>query len=287
MQRFAYLRPETLSDALAMLKRFGAKAKPLLGGTDLLVRVQKGMAAPEAVIDLKRVREIDDSVEIGDAETTIGARLVLSDLVRHDHLQRQYPALVEAASAVGSVQIRNRATLVGNLCNASPAADTAPPLVIYGGSVTIAGTGGLRRVPLNDFFRGPGKTACSPGELVIAVTVPIPPCPFGAAFSRLTRRRGADLAIINVACAIDAAGVATFAFGAVGPTVIAARDDSGTLSGRELPERRRKALLKSLIQKTSPISDVRSGEAYRRAMLLELSRRTWGRALQRYEAQAR
>ena len=225
---------------------------------------------------------------------------MISDLLRHDHIQKHYPALVEAASTVGSVQIRNRATVVGNLCNASPAADTTPALAIYGASVTIAGSAGPRRVPLGDFFLGPGKTACSAGEIVIAVTLPIPPQPFGSAFGRLTRRRGVDLAIINLACAIDGVagvspvgltpgtaiprGVVTFAFGAVGPTVIVARDDSGTLFRRD--ESQRDEILKSLIQKTSPISDVRSGEEYRRAMLLKLSRRVLERALQRYEQQA-
>jgi carbon-monoxide dehydrogenase medium subunit len=284
MKGFQYLRPESLTEALAMLGRFGAGAKPLIGGTDLMVRVQKGQADLDAVIDLKRVEDISASIGADAAGVTIGARLVLADLVQNVHIQKHYPALVEAASIVGSIQIRNRATLVGNICNASPAADTVPPLMIYGAGVTVAGTEGQRSVPLNDFFLGPGKTICGPSELVVAVQIPIPPQPFGSAFGRLTRRKGVDLATINLACAIDEEGVTTFVFGAAGPTAITARDESGKLAKRDLPEAQREEILKSLIHRTSPISDVRSGKEYRQAMLLTIGRRVLYQARRRYDS---
>jgi carbon-monoxide dehydrogenase medium subunit len=270
------------------------RARPLLGGTDLLVRIQRGQAEPEAVVDLKRVRDIDDRIEIEGGITSIGARAVLSDLVRHERMRTTYPALVEAASIVGSIQIRNRATLVGNICNASPAADTVPPLMIYGASVVVAGSSngghgeaGRRRVPLQDFFLGPGKTVCSPSELVVAVHVPVPQEPFGSAFGRLTRRRGVDLATINMACSIDAEGLTTFVFGAAGPTPILARDETGELADADLPQSRQDELLQSLLEKTSPISDVRSGREYRQAMLLTIGRRVLRQAqARRSKAQA-
>ncbi len=286
MKSFQYLRPESLTEALAMLERFGTGARPLLGGTDLMVRVQKGQADLDAVIDLKRVEDISASIETDAAGVTIGARLVLADLVQNEHIQKHYPALVEAASVVGSIQIRNRATLVGNICNASPAADTVPALMIYGAAVTVAGTEGRRSVPLNDFFLGPGKTVCGPSELVIAVQIPIPPQSFGSAFGRLTRRKGVDLATINMACAVDAEGVTTFVFGAAGPTAVTARDESGKLARRDLPEAQREEILKSLIHRTSPISDVRSGKEYRQAMLLAIGRRVLFQAWQRYDLKA-
>lgn len=283
MRNYQYLRPDTLEEALFIMERFGAQARPLLGGTDLMVRIQKGQAEPEAVVDLKRVRDIEDSIEIEGGMTNIGARVVLADLVCHDLIQTTYPALVEAASIVGSIQIRNRATLVGNVCNASPAADTVPPLMVYGASVTIVGRGGTaaREVSLQDFFLGPGKTLCGPSELVVAVHIPVPQPPFGSAFGRLTRRRGVDLATINMACAIDAQGFTTFVFGAAAPTPVLARDETGELADARLPQSRQDELLRSLLEKTSPISDVRSGREYRQAMLLTIGRRVLRQAQER------
>jgi len=291
MKSFEYLRPHDLAEALGMMARYGEGARPLLGGTDLTVRIRKGQAAPAAVVDLKGVADIGVSVDGRDGVVTVGARVVLSDLVHSDLMNRHYPALVEAASIVGSIQIRNRATLVGNICNASPAADTVPPLIVYAAELGVAGLGGNaapvhRRVPLEDFFLGPGETRCAPTELVLAVYLPIPRKPFGCAFGRLTRRRGVDLATINMACSIDAAGLTTFAFGAVGPTVVVARDESGELADPDLPESRREEILRSLTEKTSPISDVRSGEQYRRAMLLTIARRVLRQARDRRKDQA-
>jgi len=291
MKSFEYLRPHNLAEALEIMERYGAGARPLLGGTDLTVRIQKGQADPAAVVDLKGVGEIGESIDARGDTVTVGGRVVLSDLVRSDLMQTHYPALVEAASIVGSIQIRNRATLVGNICNASPAADTVPPLIAYAAEVTVAGLdekgAPIRsRVPLEDFFLGPGETRCAPTELVLGVQLPLPSRPFGCAFGRLTRRRGVDLATINMACSIDAAGITTFAFGAVGPTVVAARDESGELAQPDLPESRREELLRSLVEKTSPISDVRSGEQYRRAMLLTIARRVLRQAFERRQYQS-
>jgi CO/xanthine dehydrogenase FAD-binding subunit len=295
MKSFEYLRPHDLSEALDIMERYGAGAAPLLGGTDLTVRIQKGQADPAAVVDLKGVREIGASIDAQDGTVTVGARVVLSDLLRSDLMQTHYPALVEAASIVGSIQIRNRATLVGNICNASPAADTVPPLIAYAAEVAIVGAGGScapsspspirRRIPLEDFFLGPGQTRRAPTELVVAVHLPVPGRPFGCAFGRLTRRAGVDLATINMACAVDAAGLTTFVFGAAGPTAVVARENGGELADADLPESRREELLRSLVEKTRPISDVRSGQEYRRAMLLAIARRVLQRALERRQEQ--
>ena len=130
------------------------------------------------------------------------------------------PALVEAARAIGSVQIRNRATLAGNICNASPAADTAPPLLVYGARVNVVGPGGRRTVPIGAFFVGPGKTALARGEIVESIEVPYPGAGTGSAFERLARRRGMDLALVSVACLAGPGGQVRFGFGAVGPTPI-------------------------------------------------------------------
>ncbi len=270
----------------------GAQARPLLGGTDLMVRIQKGQLELSAVVDLKRVRDIETRIDIEGGRTNIGARVVLSDLARHAGIRKYYPALEEAASVVGSIQIRNRATLVGNICNASPAADTVPPLIIYGASVTVAGSTGKgqsgitrREVSLQDFFLGPGQTVCSPSELVLSVRIPVPRLPFGSSFGRLTRRRGVDLATINMACSIDASGLTTFVFGAAGPTPILTQDHTGELADADLPPSRQDELLRTLLEKTSPIADVRSGREYRQAMLLAIGRKVLRQAQMRRQDQ--
>lgn len=188
---------------------------------------------------------------------------------------------------------------MGNICNASPAADTVPPLIAYGASLTLVGLGGgaaatraaatrgtvvRRDIPLEDFFLGPGETVCASSELVVAVHLPLPQQPFGSAFGRLTRRRGVDLAVINMACAIDSSGITTFVFGAAGPMAVVARDESGELAQPDLRQSRRDELLQSLVAKTNPISDVRSGEEYRRAMLLTIGGRMLLQAQQRRTA---
>jgi carbon-monoxide dehydrogenase medium subunit len=286
MKSFQYLRPESLTEALEMMERFGDRAKPLLGGTDLMVRIQKDQKDLDAVIDLKRVQDISSVIEAGTGMITVGARVVLADLVQNEHIRKFFPALLDAASTVGSIQIRNRATLVGNICNASPAADTVPVLMVYGASATVAGVEGKRTVSLKDFFLEPGRTVCGPSELVVSVQIPLPVEPFSAAFGRLTRRRGVDLATINMACGIDAKSITTFVFGAVGPTPIIAIDESGNLARPDLPESQRDEILKSLIQKTSPISDVRASKKYRQAMLLSIGRRVLFQAQQRYNSRA-
>jgi carbon-monoxide dehydrogenase medium subunit len=179
------------------------------------------------------------------------------------------------------VQIRNRATLAGNICNASPAADTAPALLVYGALANIAGPDGERRVPVSDFFTGPGQTVQQRGEMVVSIDLPIPQEKTGAAFARLTRRRGVDLATVSTACRVTASGRVSFAYGAAAPRPILGADESRRLADPELDPRERDALLARLIAQTSPISDLRGSREYRQAMLLVMSRRSLEKALDR------
>ena len=150
MRSFEYLRPETLDEALAILAEHGSSARLLSGGTDLLVRLRLGHIRPAIVVDVKRVAAL--SAEIVDVEggVRIGARVVMTDLIEDARIQRHFPALVESARVVGSVQIRNRATLAGNICNASPAADTVPALLVSSARVNIVSAGLARQIPLAD-----------------------------------------------------------------------------------------------------------------------------------------
>jgi carbon-monoxide dehydrogenase medium subunit len=270
MTSFAYERPRSLTDAFELLRQDDAVA--LAGGTDLLVAIRHRQSRPGTVVDLKSVAEIGAGIDVESDHLRIGGRVVMSRLIDDEQVNSHFPALVKAASVVGSVQIRNRATLAGNLCNASPAADTAPALLAYSALVAASGPDGERAVPLDKFFIGPGSTSLGHGEVVTSVEIPIPTKKTGSAFARVTRRRGVDLASVSVACVVEASGRARFGFGAVGPTPLVAETTVDDLAEDEGWER--------LLSVTSPISDVRAGADYRRAMLSVHSKRVLAAAVE-------
>ncbi|MGH8950987.1 MAG: FAD binding domain-containing protein [Acidimicrobiia bacterium] len=274
MTSFDYRRPHTIGDASEML--MGDDAVALAGGTDLLVAIRHRKTRPALVVDLKSVAEIGNQIEIDDGQLRIGGRVVMSRLTGNQHVSSHFPALGAAASVVGSVQIRNRATLAGNLCNASPAADTAPALLAYAATIRISGPDGSRNVPVDEFFVGPGSTVLNPGEVVTEVVLPIPTSTIGSAFARVTRRKGVDLASVSLACALDPSGRARFGFGAVGPTPLVAESNLDELADDDGWDR--------LLSVTSPISDVRAGADYRRSMLRVHSRRALRAARDQLEA---
>jgi carbon-monoxide dehydrogenase medium subunit len=276
-----------VEEVVAALVEHGGGARLLAGGTDLIVRMRTGHTQPRVVIDLKRVAGL--SADIADAEgaVRIGARAVMTDVIADARIRQHYPALAEAASVVGSVQIRNRATLAGNICNASPAADTAPALLAYGGVVNLTGPNGGRQVALTDFFTGPGKTVMAPGEIVTSIDLPRPPSPTGGAFGRVTRRRGVDLATVNLVVVVTSTGEARCAYGAVGPRPFLVTDTSGALAHRGSDPALRREAIERLAAAAAPISDVRGSKEYRQAMLTVMTERTWLRAIERLETSGR
>ncbi len=174
MNTFLYARPENFDEVLGLLTEYGPDARLLAGGTDLLVRIRKGHFSPRLVIDIKKVKRLRSDIQNTGSFIRIGALTVMADIVDNQLVRRYFPALAEAAGTVGSVQIRNRATLAGNICNASPAADTAPALLVYEASANLASKDGCRSVPIQDFFVGPGKTILQRGEIVESIDLPIP-----------------------------------------------------------------------------------------------------------------
>ena len=271
--QFSFERPGTLDEAFALLKKYGAQACLLSGGTDLIVQLRARKLTPRVVIDLKRIDSLRRDITETPVALRIGALALLSDIIADQRVLRHFPVLAQAAATVGSVQIRNRATLPGNICNASPAADTVPALLVHEAVVNLISRAGERSVPLKDFFLGPGKTVRSVEEIVASIDLPLTRGRVAAAFARLTRRRGVDLASINVCCLVSETGLTRFAFGAVGPRPILVEDGSGTLADPTLDAQENEKLLLRLIDQTSPISDVRASKEYRSAMLLVLSRR--------------
>jgi carbon-monoxide dehydrogenase medium subunit len=227
------------------------------------------------VIDTKGVRDLHAEIVAIDDGLRCGARVTMTTIIQDARVREHFEALVEAASVVGSVQIRNRATLTGNICNASPAADTVPALLVYGAIANVVGPAGSRVVPLSEFFTGPGRTVLTRGEMLESVDLPFPKGPVGAAFGRVTRRRGVDLATINLCGLITSEGEARFAFGAVGPAPFVAVDRSGALAAGGTDAAAREAALRTLFAAARPITDVRGSREYRTAMLEVMTGRSW------------
>jgi carbon-monoxide dehydrogenase medium subunit len=252
MRAFAYERPTRLDDAIALLTGHGPDARLLAGGTDLIIRLRDGTLQPKVVVDVKRVAGLDGQIREADGVLRIGALTTMTGIADDSRLRRDFAALTEAALVVGSVQIRNRATLAGNICNASPAADTLPALLVYGASAEVTGPRGTRTVALDEVLVRSGVTTLERGELVSAIELPMPSRPHGAAHLRRTRRRGHDLASVTLACRIDADGVTRIAYGSLGPRPILVVDETGVLSDAETSEPDRLRRLDELFADASP-----------------------------------
>ncbi len=285
MHTFAYVRPTTVAEAVAILDAGGRDARVLAGGTDLVIRLRDGSATPTTVIDLKRIADLRPGVREEGGRLTISATTVMTDVAADPLVRRHFPALAEAAAVVGSVQIRNRATLGGNVCNASPAADTATPLLVFDATVVAEGPGGTRRIAIDDFFVRSGVTTLQRGELVTAIELPIPAVATGSAHVRRTRRRGHDLASVTLSVRVDALGVTRFAYGSVGPRPVLAVDDTGVLADPAVPAEARSAILERMFADASPSPrSMRASPAYRLAMLRVLGARALRSAIEQLAA---
>jgi carbon-monoxide dehydrogenase medium subunit len=274
MRTFEYERPARLAEAVELLAARGGAVRPLAGGTDLIIRLRDGTVRPEVVLDVKRIEDLSGSIREEGDRLVIGARAVMTDIAGHPRVRSDFPALAEAALVVGSVQIRNRATLAGNLCNASPAADTAPALLVYGATVVAFGPAGARRIPIDDLFVRSGVTTLAPDELVTAIEVPLPGERRGSIHLRRTRRRGHDLASVTLACLVRPDGVVRLAYGSVGPRPVVVEDGSGVLADGRGGEEARDVLLDRLLAGAAPSpTSMRAGPEYRLAMLRVLARR--------------
>jgi carbon-monoxide dehydrogenase medium subunit len=211
----------------------------------------------------------------------------MTDIAADERVRRDFSALAEAAAVVGSVQIRNRATLAGNICNASPAADTAPSLLVYGAEVVAVGSAGGRRIPVDELFVRSGVTTLARGELVTAIELPLPARRMGAVHVRRTRRRGHDLASVTMTVGVDEAGVTRLAYGSVGPRPILVVDESGTLADPAAPAEAKAAVFERMFAGASPSPrSMRAGPEYRLAMLRVLGARALRTAIERLAAGA-
>ena len=272
----AFHAPNSLADAVAMLAA-DPGARVLSGGTDLIVQLQSGRIVPSAVIDLKRIAGMI-GVRSEAGGFVIGAATPCTALKADKALVAAWPGVVEAANLIGSVQVRNRATMAGNLCNASPAADSVPALVVAGATAVIAGPGGSREVPVEAITLSPGKTSLAPGEFVAELRLPARPQGGGDAYLRSIPRTEMDIAVVGAAAAlvIDASGTCTaarIALGAVAPTVLLVEAAGKALVGSKLDDAALEAMAEAVRAACRPIDDKRGTAAYRTAMAGTLAKR--------------
>ncbi len=280
--------PRRVEDVVALLAEHGAAARVLAGGTDLLAQMKSGLLHPAVLVDLKRIPEL---VEVRAARDgiVIGAAVPAAELREHAALLRWFPGLAEAAALIGSEQIQGRASLGGNLCNASPAADTTPALLVNEAELEIAGPGGRRLVPVSDLCTAPGQTALASGELVVAIHLAAPPERTADAYLRLIPRSEMDIAVVGAAVRVTLAAdgrceSARVALGAVAPTVIRVPEAEAALVGAQIDAAALARLAAAASAAARPIDDKRGTVAYRRQVAGVLARRAAARAAERARA---
>jgi carbon-monoxide dehydrogenase medium subunit len=266
---FTYYRPETLDETLRLLREQD-RAQVLAGGTDLLIQMRAGEAIPSALVEILCVEELNQ-IEHGDG-MRIGAAVQLYRLENDRQVEGKYPALHKAIKSIGGAQIRNMATLAGNLCNASPIADTATPLMVLSAELDISWLDGekkicSRKMQIKDFFTGPGMTILEKGQLLTAVHIPEPAPYSGSSFIKICRVT-LDLAKISCSAYVERDGTALqslrVAVGGAGPTPVRALPVEKKLAGREFSVNRVERAAREVTESIAPITDVRSTEDYRR-----------------------
>jgi carbon-monoxide dehydrogenase medium subunit len=285
--RFDYYEPATLSEASALLRQHGAQASLLAGGTDLLVEIREHIRRPESVINLKKIAGLD-RLEFDAAGLRVGALVTARAVETHPAVRQHYAGLAQAVTELGSIQVRNRATVVGNLCRASPSADSAPPLIADGARIELFGPEGRRELALQEFFTGPGKTVLGPGEIAVGLSLPAPAPRTGKVYIKHGRRRAMELATVGVAVTLTLAGrlcdSIRIVLGAVAPTPIRAEAAEAAVQGTAVDEPAILAAARAAAAEARPISDVRSTADYRRQMVEVLTARALRAAVERANA---
>jgi CO/xanthine dehydrogenase FAD-binding subunit len=283
-----YEAPESLDAAVSLLAGAPGQARLLAGGTDLLVQLRAGVIEPELVIDLKKIPEMHE-ITAEDGGFRIGAAVTGAELSEHPEVKRLWPGVVEAVELIGSTQIQGRATMVGNMCNASPAADSVPALIAAGAIVAITGPGGRREVPVDEICIAPGKTSLAKGEIVTSILLPARPERSGDAYLRFIPRTEMDIAVVGagVSLTLDRGGTCTAArvgLGAVAARPLMVTEAADALIGTPVGQAALAGLAAAASAACRPIDDKRGTKEYRIKVAGVLARRAAEIALERARA---
>lgn len=283
MKDFQYFEPVTLSDAVSLLQSSNGKASLIAGGTDLLVQIKEHVRQPEQVINIKKIPGMDDLHFDPENGLRIGALTTTRAVETSPLVQQHYASLARATTDFASIQVRNRATVVGNVCRASPSADTLPPLIADGATLQVHGPKGRRIERIEDFFTGPGKTVLAADEIVTHIMIP-PPLPHtGKVYIKHGRRIAMELATVGVAVSLtiegDTCREVRIVLAAVAPTPIRAKRAEQMLRNKRIDQEAVAAAAFAAKEEARPISDVRGSDAYRRQMVSVLTKRAIEQAM--------
>ena len=278
---FDYHRPESLNQAFELMQQSAGRGRYIAGGTDLMVQIKQGLTRPETLISLRNIPELQ-GIEEDDSGLRIKGLTLMRDIETHPLIREQAPVLQQAVACLANVQVRNVATLGGNLVNASPAGDSISPLLVLDSRLVLAGPEGERVLDLDGFFLGPGQTSLKPGEILKAVTIPRHSLQAPAAFSKIGRS-AMDLALVNAAALLRVEdGTCTkcrLAAGAVGPTPLRLEQAETMIRDQAINPELLEAVEALVRETVKPISDVRAGAAYRRDLAGTLVKRSIEAAL--------
>jgi CO/xanthine dehydrogenase FAD-binding subunit len=286
VHEFRYAIPGSIKELLSLLADSHGLAKILAGGTDLIVQMRSGAVTPDLVIDVKRIPEFN-SLSRSTEGLTIGAAVSCKAIYEDKVIAGTYPALIDSATLIGGVQIQGRASIGGNLCNASPSADSIPTLIALGASAKIQRAGGLRELPVEDFCTGPGTNVLAEDEVLVSLKIPVRQKNSGARFLRFTPRNEMDIAVVNAAVSVVLADddqhftSARIAIGAAGPTPLLVQKAADFLQGKRVSEESIVAAAEIARSAASPIDDMRGSVAQRRHLVRVLVARTLRSAIER------
>jgi carbon-monoxide dehydrogenase medium subunit len=285
MQGVRYEAPETLQGAVALLAAASGPTRILAGGTDVIVQMETDLIEPELLVDIKKIREMRQ-ITVEDGGFRIGAAVAGMDIINHPGICQAWPGVVDGVKLIGSIQIKGRASIGGNLCNASPAADSVPPLVAASATARIVGPNGLRELAVEDIPTGPGKTSLTKAEIVVSFFLPQRGAHCGDAYQRFTPRTEMDIAVVGVAVslALDKGGTckaARVVLGAVAPTVLLVKEAADALIGSRIDDAALDTLGRVASAACRPIEDKRGTREYRIKVAGVLAKRTAQQALER------
>jgi CO/xanthine dehydrogenase FAD-binding subunit len=287
MNAFEYAAPASLNEAVALLAAHGDRARPLAGGTDLLVQLRAGRYQLDTVVDVKRVPELNELSFDSTNGLTIGAAVPCYRIYEDSDISAAFPALIDAVSTIGGIATQGRASVGGNLCNAASSANSIPAMIALRGTCTISGPNGTRQVPVEEFCTGPGRTVLTPGELLVAIRFAVPKVNSGSCYMRFTPRNEMDIAVaaagVGVQLSSDLKTIisARIALATVAPVVIVAEEAGSYLAGKAVSEETIAEAAKLAQAAARPRDSMRGTASHRRHLAGVLTRRALQKAISR------
>ena len=287
MQAFDYARVSSVDEAVALLAQHNGGARVLSGGTDLLVALREGRLSTDLVVDIKGIPDVEEMTYSSDSGLNLGAAVPCHRMYNDAGLTATYPGLMDSAHLIGGIQIQGRASMGGNLCNASPAADSIPALIAHSAVAVVAGPNGRREVAVEDFCTAPGRTVLEAGEFLISLQIPAPQPGFGAAYLRFIPRNEMDIAVVGVGASVQLSAdgstieSARIALAAVAPIPLYVEAAGAALAGKAISDEVIDQAAAIAQETAKPIDDMRGTAVYRKHLVAVLTRRTLALAIER------